>query len=286
MPAIGDPVLGGIETWIFDLDNTLYPASCRLFDQIHANMTRFIAERLDLSPESALALQKTYFREHGTTLRGLMTVDRIDPDDFLDPRLHQGYVVASRLIIGDSAGFIDGFRPAHQNAFPPGLTVERRYTTPGRDPLDAVVWERRRIRIVRSDGSPLFTLDEAEVPAGWSQLAGEIAASKYFRGRGLFENGERGETSIRQVIARIVRSIRRAGDEMGGYFASNGDGAAFEAELSYLLVRQYGAFNSPVWYNCGLWHSYGLEGTGGAWAWDPETRAIVETTSAYERPQC
>src|SRR5438552_15484721 len=75
--------LGSIETWIFDLDNTLYPASCRLFDQIHANMTRFIAERLDLSPEAALALQKTYFREHGTTLRGLMTVDRIGPDDFL-----------------------------------------------------------------------------------------------------------------------------------------------------------------------------------------------------------
>jgi putative hydrolase of the HAD superfamily len=77
------PPLSEIETWIFDLDNTLYPASCRLFDQIHALMTRFIAERLDLSPASALALQKTYFREHGTTLRGLMTVDRIDPDDFL-----------------------------------------------------------------------------------------------------------------------------------------------------------------------------------------------------------
>jgi putative hydrolase of the HAD superfamily len=83
MPAVGDRVLGEIETWIFDLDNTLYPASCRLFDQIHANMTRFIAERLDLSPEAALMRQKAYFREHGTTLRGLMTVDRIDPDDFL-----------------------------------------------------------------------------------------------------------------------------------------------------------------------------------------------------------
>ena len=72
-----------IETWIFDLDNTLYPASCRLFDQIHMRMTSFIAERFDLSPEAALALQKTYFREHGTTLRGLMIVNRIDPNDFL-----------------------------------------------------------------------------------------------------------------------------------------------------------------------------------------------------------
>ena len=83
MPAKNGCPLGEIETWIFDLDNTLYPASCRLFDQIHARMTRFIADRLDLTPEAALTVQKAYFREHGTTLRGLMTVDRIDPDDFL-----------------------------------------------------------------------------------------------------------------------------------------------------------------------------------------------------------
>jgi putative hydrolase of the HAD superfamily len=81
MPAASR--LGDIETWIFDLDNTLYPASCRLFDQIHSRMTRFIADRLKLTSEAALIVQKTYFREHGTTLRGLMTVDRIDPDDFL-----------------------------------------------------------------------------------------------------------------------------------------------------------------------------------------------------------
>src|SRR6516162_5115241 len=83
MSAVGDHLPGNIETWIFDLDNTLYPPSCRLFDQIHAKMTRFIADRLELAPEAALVLQKSYFREHGTTLRGLMTVNRIDPDDFL-----------------------------------------------------------------------------------------------------------------------------------------------------------------------------------------------------------
>ncbi len=75
--------LAEIETWIFDLDNTLYPASCRLFDQVHARMTAFIADRLALSAEEALLRQKTYFREHGTTLRGLMTVDGVDPYDFL-----------------------------------------------------------------------------------------------------------------------------------------------------------------------------------------------------------
>ena len=83
MPAMAGRTLAEIETWIFDLDNTLYPASCRLFDQIHARMTLFIADRLELTPEAAVTVQKTYFREHGTTLRGLMAVDRIDPDDFL-----------------------------------------------------------------------------------------------------------------------------------------------------------------------------------------------------------
>jgi putative hydrolase of the HAD superfamily len=75
--------LEAIETWIFDLDNTLYPASCRLFDQIHARMQRFIAERLELSPEAALAVQKSYFRQYGTTLRGLMTLNQIDPHEFM-----------------------------------------------------------------------------------------------------------------------------------------------------------------------------------------------------------
>jgi len=83
MPANPGRQLGEIETWIFDLDNTLYPVSCRLFDQIHSRMTRFIAGRFDLSPEAALARQKVYFREYGTTLRGLMVVDRIDPNEFL-----------------------------------------------------------------------------------------------------------------------------------------------------------------------------------------------------------
>jgi putative hydrolase of the HAD superfamily len=83
MPATHGRPLAEIETWIFDLDNTLYPASCRLFDQVHARMTRFIGDRLGLSPEAALTLQKSYFRTYGTTLRGLMTVNRIDPHDFL-----------------------------------------------------------------------------------------------------------------------------------------------------------------------------------------------------------
>jgi putative hydrolase of the HAD superfamily len=83
LPANRGRRLHEIETWIFDLDNTLYPASCRLFDQIHDRMQRFVAARLGLSLDEALIVQKTYFREHGTTMRGLMTVDKVDPHEFL-----------------------------------------------------------------------------------------------------------------------------------------------------------------------------------------------------------
>jgi putative hydrolase of the HAD superfamily len=81
--ANGGRPLGEIETWIFDLDNTLYPASCRLFTQIEARMTAFIAERFALPPEAARARQKAYFRAHGTTMRGLMLEDGVDPEAFL-----------------------------------------------------------------------------------------------------------------------------------------------------------------------------------------------------------
>jgi putative hydrolase of the HAD superfamily len=113
--AKGRP-LGEIETWIFDLDNTLYPASCRLFDQIHSRMTQFIADRLDLSPEAALSVQKAYFREHGTTLRGLMTVDRIDPRDFLSfvHEIDLACVPADPILVGALAG-LPGRKIVHTN---------------------------------------------------------------------------------------------------------------------------------------------------------------------------
>jgi putative hydrolase of the HAD superfamily len=76
--------LAAIETWVFDLDNTLYPASCNLFDQIHRRMGEFISNLLGVDLDEAKRLQRVYFREHGTTLRGLMNVHDIDPREFLD----------------------------------------------------------------------------------------------------------------------------------------------------------------------------------------------------------
>jgi len=166
-----------------------------------------------------------------------------------------------------------------------GAVIARRYSAGG-DPFESVVWERRNSVITNPDGSVVFKMEGAEIPSSWSQLATDIVVSKYFRKAGLHGKKELGETSVRQVVHRLARTIREAGEEMGGYFATKKDADSFEAELSYLLVHQYGAFNSPVWFNCGLYHRYGIEGTSGNWAWDSEAETVTETAHAYERPQC
>jgi ribonucleoside-diphosphate reductase alpha chain len=182
-------------------------------------------------------------------------------------------------------------KPARATTRPRGLTFERAHTERGADPLDHVTWERRSSVITNPDGSVVFKMEGAEIPAGWSQLATDIVVSKYFRKAGLFGKKENSETSVRQVVHRLARTIREAGDRFGGYFATTKDADAFEAELAYMLVHQIGAFNSPVWFNCGLFHRYGIEGTGGNFAWDEfstsgELDDITETATAYERPQC
>jgi ribonucleoside-diphosphate reductase alpha chain len=133
-----------------------------------------------------------------------------------------------------------------------GLRISRMFTTPGRDPLDDVEWTYRSSKITNPDGSVVFELERAEVPEDWSQLATDIVVSKYFRKAGLYGDPNQGETSVRQVVYRLARTIREAGEQFGGYFASKEDADAFEAELSYMLVHQMGAFNSPVWFNCGI----------------------------------
>ncbi|HEY3667460.1 MAG TPA: adenosylcobalamin-dependent ribonucleoside-diphosphate reductase, partial [Polyangiaceae bacterium] len=167
-----------------------------------------------------------------------------------------------------------------------GLTFERRFSTAGADPLGDMTWEGRTSVITSSDGSVVFKMDGAEIPAGWSQLATDIVVSKYFRKAGLHGDKAQGETSVRQVVHRIAHTIRTAGETAGGYFASKKDADTFEAELVWMLANQYGAFNSPVWFNCGLFHEYGIEGSGGNWAWSETAQKCLETANAYERPQC
>jgi ribonucleoside-diphosphate reductase alpha chain len=167
-----------------------------------------------------------------------------------------------------------------------GVAVPRRYTMAGVDPFDSIVWERRSSIITNPDGSVVFKMEGAEVPSDWSQLATDIVVSKYFRKAGLYGKKEVGETSVRQVVYRLAHTIREAGESAGGYFATKKDADIFEAELSYMLAHQYGAFNSPVWFNCGLYQRYGIEGTGGNWAWGADTNTVTETPRAYEHPQC
>ena len=162
--------------------------------------------------------------------------------------------------------------------------LSRIFTQAGADALDAVRYERRSCFIRNTDGSVVFGLENAEVPEEWSQLASDILISKYFRKAGVPGTGH--ETSIRQVIRRIAHTLRVEGERLGGYFADKDEADAFEAELCHLLVTQKGAFNSPVWFNLGLWHEYGIEGSGGAYFWNPSTDAIEEATNAYQHPQC
>lgn len=165
-----------------------------------------------------------------------------------------------------------------------GLKVQSHYTTPDVHPFDQIEWETRSTAITNSDGSVVFQMDNVEVPASWSQLATDIAVSKYFRKAGLYGDKDHGETSVRQLVTRVASTIRKAGEDFGGYFATEEDAETFERELTFLLVNQYGAFNSPVWFNVGL-DSYGITGQGGNWAWDFDKGEPVETTDAYSRPQ-
>ncbi|MCM2279232.1 MAG: vitamin B12-dependent ribonucleotide reductase [Oligoflexia bacterium] len=152
----------------------------------------------------------------------------------------------------------------------------------GLSPLDSIEYVRSSSKIKDTDGRAVFKMENVEVPAGWSQLAVDILVSKYFRKAGVPETGH--ETSIRQVITRLARTLRVAGERMGYFDAETA--AVFEDELSYLLVNQMGAFNSPVWFNLGLWHEYKIDGSGGNYGWDPVAMRVVETPDAYSKPQC
>ncbi len=169
----------------------------------------------------------------------------------------------------------------------PGLRFERHFTRPSIQPFDEIEWVKRSVAIKEPDGRVVFASDDVEVPASWSQLATDIVVHKYFRKRGVpLEKDPSGrETSVRQVIYRVAHSFRTAGEQMG-YFATPEDATIFEEELTYLLVHQKGAFNSPVWFNCGLFPEYGIEGSGGNWYWDDAGREIREATNAYAHPQC
>ncbi|MGH9758259.1 MAG: vitamin B12-dependent ribonucleotide reductase, partial [Candidatus Acidiferrales bacterium] len=129
-----------------------------------------------------------------------------------------------------------------------GLDFQRRFTDGRVSPYDAVEWELRTAQIGNDKGQVIFRQDNIEVPKSWSQTATNIVVSKYFHGK---PNTPERETSVRQLISRVVDTIVRWGEE-GGYFSTPDAKRNFHDELAHLLVEQKMAFNSPVWFNVGV----------------------------------
>src|SRR5229473_1263529 len=162
------------------------------------------------------------------------------------------------------------------------LALERVFSDPRKNPFDQVEWERRTAEITDDAGKVIFKQENVEVPKSWSLLATKVVVSKYFYGE---QGTPERETSIRQLIHRIARTIADWGVK-DGYFTKAG-GKVFYDELAWLCLNQYGAFNSPVWFNVGLYHQYGIgKGAGaGNYFYNRETGKAERAASQYEYPQ-
>src|SRR5689334_11910836 len=187
------------------------------------------------------------------------------------------------------------------------MQVTRRYTVAGQDPFAAFTFVPRTSRIANPDGSVVFEMKDLLAPEGWSQVAVDILAQKYFRKAGVPAASERvpeegvpewlqrscpvdgdprtgHETDARQVFRRLAGCWTYWGFK-GGYFSSEGDARAFHDEVCHMLAAQMAAPNSPQWFNTGLYWAYGIEGPPqGHYYVDPATGQVVRSTSAYERP--
>jgi ribonucleoside-diphosphate reductase alpha chain len=162
-----------------------------------------------------------------------------------------------------------------------GLKVEQFFSTPGVHPFDQLEWERRSAKITGDNGQIIFEQDNIEVPTCWSQLAVKVVASKYFYGDA--ETGQR-ENSVKQLVHRVCKAIADRGGK-DGYFSTDKDAEIFYNELTWLCVNQYGSFNSPVWFNVGLFDVYGVSGGKHNYHWDPERKEAVACQNSYEYPQ-
>jgi ribonucleoside-diphosphate reductase alpha chain len=163
------------------------------------------------------------------------------------------------------------------------LAIERVFSDANVKPFDQLEWERRVAEITDDAGKVIFKQENVEVPKSWSLLATKVVVSKYFYGeQGTAER----ESSVRQLVHRICRTIADWGVK-DGYF-SKAAGEVFYDELCWLCVNQYGAFNSPVWFNVGLFHQYnvGNASSRGNWFYNRKTSQPERGRTQYEYPQC
>ncbi|MFZ0278763.1 MAG: vitamin B12-dependent ribonucleotide reductase [Candidatus Sulfotelmatobacter sp.] len=163
----------------------------------------------------------------------------------------------------------------------PGLSFRRLFTKPGVSPYDELEWDLRLAQITDAQGNVIFEQKDVEVPKDWSMTATNIVASKYLHGK--VGTPER-ETGVRQLVTRVAETIRNWGLAQG-YFKTPEDGATFHDELVHILVRQYAAFNSPVWFNVGCDR---IEPNSDArnWHWNPQTQQVEFGITGYSKPQC
>ena len=186
------------------------------------------------------------------------------------------------------------------------MKIERRFTKAGQGPYEGIAWERRVSEIRNLDGRMVFHMDGVVVPSGWSQIATDIIAQKYFRKAGVPEDRERAweafvpedqrtlsgpspkpgsEHDARQVFHRLAYTWLEWG-KRENWFDTEEDGEAFYDETCHMLARQMAAPNSPQWFNTGLYSVYGIEGPAqGHFYVDPKTGEVVKSSSAYARPQ-
>src|SRR5690349_336630 len=162
-----------------------------------------------------------------------------------------------------------------------GLSFRRFFTKPGIHPYDEIEWELRDAIITDSKGGAIFEQKDVEVPKDWSMTATNIVASKYLHGTLGTEEREKG---VKQLISRVAETIRDWGLAQG-YFHTPEDGATFHDELTHILVRQYAAFNSPVWFNVGC-DRIEPNSDGRNWHWNPVSNRVEFGVTGYAKPQC
>jgi len=161
-----------------------------------------------------------------------------------------------------------------------GIKFEPYFCT--QDPFTTKKWDKRDAKIINSKGQTVFELKNVEVPKDWSQLATNIVASKYFYSS---QAGDVQETSVKQLVARVAGSISRWGYS-DGYFDSDISYKSFERDLTWLLINQYGAFNSPVWFNVGIAHTYKLKpGDFSSFRYNGESNKIIPSEKNNEYGQ-
>jgi len=170
-----------------------------------------------------------------------------------------------------------------------GLKFPRYFSEKDVSPFDEVEWENRTAEITDDSGKTIFRQEDVEVPKSWSALSTKIAVSKYFygdiaHGTDPYHGGR--ERSVRQLIHRVTRTIADWGLK-DGYFADQESADSFYNELAWLCLNQHGAFNSPVWFNVGLYQEYGIgKGCGqGNYFYNPATGQAERAPTQYEYPQ-